>query len=152
MGNMLDKKLPDEADDNHLQDDDFVPSITYELPRLSLYETLDLNIAGKTQSHGLAIVRDSMYADVYYIYHSAGVHAVTISGWLDVLKDMKIKMELDASEEESTFRNWQSKAIPSEVCLVVDSAPLQNRYALLTLQCIFFCLTKCVLYILHAIY
>jgi len=108
------------------KDDDVEPPITYELPRLSLYETLDLDIAGKIHNQGLAIVRDSMYSDVYYIYHNAGAHAVTISGWLDVLKDMKMKMELQASEEESAFRNWQSKAVPSEICLIVDSAPLQN--------------------------
>jgi len=101
--------------------------ITYDLPRLTLYETLDLNINGKTQNQGLAIVQDSMYADVYYIYHNAGVHAVTISGWLDSLKETKIKVEMEEADD-TVLQNWLTKSIPSEICLVVDSAPLQRQY------------------------
>ncbi|CAO3657884.1 unnamed protein product [Umbelopsis ramanniana] len=100
--------------------------ITYDLPRLTLYETLDLNINGKTQNQGLAIVQDSMYADVYYIYHNAGVHAVTISGWLDSLKETKIKVDMEEADD-TALQNWFTKGIPSEICLVVDSAPLQRH-------------------------
>jgi hypothetical protein len=89
---------------------------------------LDLNIDGKTQNQGLAIVHDSMYADVYYIYHNAGVHAVTISGWLDQLKEIKIKLEMEETEDDTALQNWLHKSIPSEICLVVDSAPLQRQY------------------------
>lgn len=101
--------------------------ITYDLPRLTLYETLDLDINGKTQNQGLAIVQDSMYADVYYIYHNAGVHAVTISGWLDSLKETKIKAEMEDANN-AALENWFTKVIPSEICLVVNSAPLQRQY------------------------
>jgi nucleoporin NUP82 len=117
------KKLTHYAQD----DEDHEPALTYDLPRLSLYETLDLNIAGKPHNQGMVIVQDSMYTDIYYIYHSAGVHAVTISGWLDTLKEIKVKLEMEETESNTALKNWQSKTIPSEICLVVDSAPMQGQ-------------------------
>ncbi|KAM3586599.1 hypothetical protein VKS41_001666 [Umbelopsis sp. WA50703] len=106
--------------------EDTAQHIEYELPRVSLYETLDLGVTGKTEGQGLSIIPDTMYSDVYYVYHKAGVHAVSIGGWIDSLKDIKLKMEFEDGNGDLAFKNWPSKSIPSEVVCVVDSAPLPN--------------------------
>lgn len=104
-----------------------------------MYETVDLGVAGKIEGQGLSIVPDSMYSDVYYVYHKAGVHAVSIGGWIDSLKDIKLKMELEEGNEALAFKNWPSKSISSEVICVVDSAPLPNRYVIrkANVKCVF---------------
>lgn len=89
-----------------------------------------MGVSGKTEGQGLSIIPDSMYSDVYYVYHKAGVHAVSIGGWIDSLKDIKMKMELEEDNEDLAFKSWPSKSIPSEVVCVVDSAPLPNRYVM----------------------
>jgi hypothetical protein len=99
-----------------------------------------LGVTGKTEGQGLSIIPDTMYSDVYYVYHKAGVHAVSIGGWIDSLKDIKLKMEFEDGNGDLAFKNWPSKSIPSEVVCVVDSAPLPNRYvkSKATLERIFF--------------
>jgi len=53
--------------------------------------------------------------------------AKLISGWLDSLKETKIKVEMEEADD-TVLQNWLTKSIPSEICLVVDSAPLQRQY------------------------
>ncbi|GAA5969759.1 hypothetical protein JCM21900_004192 [Sporobolomyces salmonicolor] len=75
-----------------------------ELPGLAVYETIDLGLASEINPSGdpsgeddvarlldarncPTIVKDPLYADTLYVYHSLGAHCLLLSRWLQDLAD-----------------------------------------------------------------
>lgn len=78
-----------------------------DAPTLAVYETIDLGLAAALQeaskdvgsaleSNVPSFVKDPLYPDTLYIYHSLGAHCLLLTSWLDSL------LELATSAEESS--------------------------------------------------
>ncbi|KAG0247002.1 hypothetical protein BGX31_000032 [Mortierella sp. GBA43] len=95
--------LDDEEDGND-SDGDGQKENEDQLPTLSVYETIDLGIlkifgtsnSSRTGGYSLVesrmsianhpvLVADSMYNDIFYVYHDTGAHYVLVKPWLDEL-------------------------------------------------------------------
>ncbi|KAI7870947.1 hypothetical protein BDF14DRAFT_1719723 [Spinellus fusiger] len=98
------------------------------LPRMSLYEQLEIVRPSSTQSQ-MSIVVDPVYADTYYIYHTAGVHIIVMTEWVNTLAKIKdAYLEEKGNEEiEDTMAAWVDNKSQSITRCLVNSSPYDRE-------------------------
>lgn len=82
-----------------------------QFPSLSVFETIDLGLISELQSNGKSVerglegnepsfVRDPLYDDLVYVYHSLGAHCLSFSPWLEGISKVMNSLEMEGEEEE----------------------------------------------------
>ncbi|ORX57000.1 hypothetical protein DM01DRAFT_1239881 [Hesseltinella vesiculosa] len=91
------------------------------LPKASLYETLQFNAASQTQlTHcPMSLVADPRYDDKFYVFHAAGVHAITLTPWLEYLTNIKSQLAQGITPKHQGEIN-------ANVLSLVNTAPLPS--------------------------
>lgn len=119
-----------------------------DLPTLSVYETIDLGIlrvfgttsSSRTGGYSLVenrmnisnhpvLVADSMYNDIFYVYHDTGAHFVLIKPWLDELVGIyeAASQGAGAGLGDRITKFYDSK-VKSTVGCIVTTRPTKPRY------------------------
>jgi len=97
------------------------------LPRLAIFESVDLGIATILRRSGKVLQEldenwvlfqvDPLYPDTVYVYHSLGLHSLQMGEWLETIIEV---MEGDPQDED-TVAAALSRANPTTVEWVVDT-------------------------------
>lgn len=100
------------------------------LPKASLYEVINVKNQELPKYQTVTFVADPLYEDTYFVYHAAGVHAVSMSTWVQPLRSAILKYESGSNPESQraldTLLKEKSK---SEVRLLVNASPFKDAFA-----------------------
>lgn len=121
-------------DDDNLQLHADAPINT--LPTLFVYESIDLGILSQVsdidsmepalRSTSLRFVADPLYADLIYVHHLAGAHAIGFGSWARNLLDV---MNADVEQNTttaSTIQRFLHQGTPSDVVCIVNTVPQEG--------------------------
>lgn len=77
----------------------------------------------------MTLVADPLYEDTFFIYHATGVHAVSITKWVQALRKINSNFESgNDSEAQRALDVWLKESVPSDVRTLVDSSPFSDGY------------------------
>ncbi|OLL25409.1 Nucleoporin nup82 [Neolecta irregularis DAH-3] len=95
------------------------------LPPVSTYESINLKLGYQGQKpeafSRVSLCQDTRQTEIFYAYHSGGVHAISVQSWISMLA------EAFENENDSLLEEVFQARKPSLIRQLVDSRPLSQK-------------------------